>query len=176
MILKALVASILVMVVLVGGYIIMSIGYSNAEIRLRNQIAAQQDANGVIYDKVWKVIKQKVQITDRAKDAFKEMYVPLMEGRYATGGNFMKWIKEHNPQFDFSLYKDVMNSIEGLRAEFANVQLKLRDLKREHDNLLDTFPGSWFLAGRDHIKVQLVTSGKTKEVFEIGEENDVDLK
>lgn len=104
------------------------------------------------------------------------MYVPLMEGRYATGGSFMKWIKEHNPQFDFSLYKDIMNSIEGLRAEFANVQIKLRDLKREHDNLLDTFPGSWFLSGRDHIKVQLVTSGKTKQVFEAGEENDVDLK
>ena len=173
---KAIYAGLaLVLVVLVGGYFIMSISYSNTEIRLRNQIAAQQDANAVIYDKVWKVIAQKAQVTEKAKDSFKEMYVPLMEGRYARGGSFMKWIKEHNPQFDFSLFKDLMNSIEALRAEFANVQIRLRDLKREHDNLIGTFPGSWFLSDRKPIKVQLVTSGQTQKTFETGEENEINV-
>lgn len=165
----------LVLLVLIGGYFIMSISYSNTEIRLRNQISAQQDANAVIYDKVWKVIAQKAQVTEKAKDAFKEMYVPLMEGRYASGGSFMKWIKEHNPQFDFSLFKDLMNSIEALRGEFANVQIRLRDLKREHDNLIGTWPGSWLLSDRQPVKIQLVTSGQTKKIFDTGEENEINV-
>ncbi len=164
---------VLVLAVLIGGYFLMSISSSNTEIRLRNQIAAQQDANTVTYDKVWKVIAQKAQVTEKAKDSFKEMYIPLMEGRYASGGNFMKWIQEHNPQFDFSIFKDLMNSIEALRGEFTNVQIRLLDLKREHDNLIGTFPGTWFLSGRQPIKIQLVTSEQTKKTFDDGEENEI---
>jgi hypothetical protein len=166
---------VLAVLVVLGVIFMMNISYGNAEVRLRNQIAAQQDANTLVYDKVWKVIAQKAQVTDQAKDSFKEIYIPLMEGRYKQGGQMMKWIQEQNPQFDQSIYKDLMNSIEGLRTEFQNVQIKLRDLKREHDNLLDTAPSRWFLSGREKIKVQLVTSGKTSETFSTGEENDVDV-
>jgi hypothetical protein len=52
------------------------------------------------------------------------MYVPLIEGRYTHGGGqMMQWLKEHNPQFDFSLFKDLMTSIEALRDEFFHEQL-----------------------------------------------------
>lgn len=50
--LKALFAIGLVLTVLIGGYVAMSISYSNTEVRLRNRISAQQDANAVVYDKV----------------------------------------------------------------------------------------------------------------------------
>ncbi len=150
----------------------MKISYSNSEIRLRNEIAAQQKNNENIFDAVWKILRDQAGVTDKAKDAFKEIYIPLMEGRYKERGDFMKWVQEQNPQFDLSIFKQLMASIEAHRGEFKTAQAKLIDLQREHRNLVQTFPGSIFLAGRTTPEIQLVTSGKTKESFETGEDNE----
>lgn len=150
------------------------ISLSNREVRLRNQIGAQQDSNKVVYDKTWKIIKEQAGIADQYREAFKDVYPALMEGRYGNerGGALMSFIKEHNPTFDASLYKQVSNSIEAQRTTFTYEQRKLRDLKNAHDSLLDTFPGSILLAGRPKVAVTLVTSDKTEGTFSSGKDNE----
>jgi len=163
-----------VAIVLVG----MNWHYDNKEVSLRNQATAQQDVNKVIYDKVWKVIAQKAQLPERAKNDFKEVYVDLMDARYASGGgSLMKWIQEQNPSFDVQqgLYQDIANSIEGLRAEFSNVQAKLIDIKREHDDIRLRKPGKWFVGNVEELEIQLVTSTKTEETFDSGVEDDINV-
>src|SRR3989338_395317 len=165
----------LVAMLLVGGGMYWS--YSNSEVRLRNEAAAKQKKLTVVYDAVWKILQQKAGVSSQYAKDFKEFYPTLMEGRYGNerGGALMSWVSEHNPQFDISLYKDLMRSIEAERTKFAREQSRLIDIKREHDNVRLTIPSSIFVGGRPEIQMQLVTSTKTDEVFATGKENDIDL-
>ncbi|MFW6120572.1 MAG: hypothetical protein ACOC80_06685 [Petrotogales bacterium] len=161
-----------------GWFGLSYVNYNNQEIELRNLAEAQQENNKTVYDKVWKVIKQKAGVTDKYATDFKEAYGGLMTARYGEGGEknpMWSWVKEHNPQLDVSVYKDLSRSIEALRNEFQQVQKRLIDIKREHDNLRQKIPSSWFVGGRTELELDIVTSSKTKKVFHAGEENDVDL-
>jgi hypothetical protein len=152
------------------------VDYSNREISLRNLASGQEDANKVIFDTMWKTIQQSAAITDEYKNSFKEIYLGIMDARYSKGdGTLMKWITENNPNFDSSMFKTLMDTVKGKREEFAQIQIKLRDIKREHDNLRTMFPSSMFLAGRPELKVQLVTSSNTVEAFNTGKEDSIEL-
>jgi len=157
--------------------LVWGIGVSNREIRLRNKIAEQQEVMGLNYDKMWKVLKQQAQIPDKYKSDFKEVYQTIMEGRYndANRGQFMAWIKEHNPQYDSTMYNKLMVSIEANRTEFFMEQKKLRSFKKEHDDLVMVFPSSIIVGSRGTIDVKFITSAATKAAIETGEENDINL-
>lgn len=150
---------------------------SNQEIRLRNSVAAQQDVCRAYFDTMWKVISQQAEVSDKYRETFKEIYPAIMEGRYgnARGGALMSWIHEANPDFSTALYSKLMTSIEGLRISFFREQEKLRDIKREHDNVLTIAPTSWFVGNRPKIDIILVTSAKTKEIYKSGQEDDTKL-
>lgn len=150
---------------------------TNKEIDLRTTTLAQQEKCKAYFDKMWKILKEKAGVADQYKEAFKEIYPQLIAGRYSQGdGSLMKWITESNPQFDASMYKEVMQSIEIERTGYFNEQSKLIDMQREHAALLIKIPSKWFL--NDTLKpiaIIIVTSKNTKDAYATGEENDVDL-
>lgn len=155
---------------------IWAIGVSNGEKQLVNKMDAQKEVIGLFYDKMWKILQQKAGVAEAAKNAFKEIYVPLIEGRYSKGdGSLMKWITEQNPSFDMSLYKDVQNSIEAERNGFFIEQKKLTDMNKQHEDMRDLFPSSIICGGRPAYEYTPITSAQTKEVQATGEENDVKL-
>ncbi len=174
---KGLLVAALIMgaLILVCGGI--GISTSNSEVRLRNEAEAQQENLKVVFDATWKIISQKAGVSEKYADDFKDIYPKLMEGRYGDehGGAMMSWITEHNPEFDTSLYQDLMRSIEAERTKFAREQKVLLDIVREHNNVRETLPGSIFVGSRPEIEVKLVTSAKTDEAFSSGQENDIDL-
>lgn len=177
---KWIVPGVLVGLILIIGAIIglSWVSYNNKDIDLRNQAKAQQQANQVIYDKVWKILQQKAGVLDKYSGDFKEIYNGIMNGRYqgdAKQSPMFKWITESNPQFSVEMYKNLSDAIEGQRSEFAMVQKRLIDIKREHDNLRQKFPGNIFIGGRGEIKIDIVTSTKTEKTFETGKEDNVDL-
>jgi len=168
---------VIVLIILITFF--MGMGYKNEEVSLRNQAVAQQEANKVVYDKVWKVISQKAQIADKYQGSFKEIYGSIMDSRYqgeAKQAPLFKFVAEHNPNFSTKLYEDLSDAIESNGAEFARVQNRLIDIKREHDNLRMKFPSSVFVGERPELKIDIVTSGKTKETFVTGEENQSPIK
>jgi len=173
----ALLAVVVLIVVAAGIVAAVWVSYSNTEIRLRAQVEAQQQSNEAVFDNTWKIIAQQAGVSSQYKDAFKEIYPALMNGRYgnARGGAMMSWITEHNPNFDARLYEKVMNSIEAQRTIFTTEQKKLVDLSREQKTLLATFPGSFFLSGRTPTAITIVTSSKTEASFKSGKDDDVDL-
>ena len=141
---------------------------SNTEIDIRNTIPAQTDNVDLFYTKMWETLSTKAGVTkEYAKDAT-AFQVAVMEGRYSTGEKMMMWIQESNPTFDQSLYKDLMNSIEGLREGFFVEQQKLRQLKLEHDNLITKFPSKIIVGKRGQIEVQLLVNQATKNARETG--------
>lgn len=138
-----------------------------------------QKNSEVVFDNTWKKIKSQAGVTKEYKNAFKDVYVELMDARYendkgAGQQTLMKWVTESNPEFDVSLYKTLMNTIEGSRNEFTMVQKQLIDIDRELKSMKVTFPNSLILKNKADLEIKLVTSGKTKQAFETGEENDVD--
>lgn len=155
--------------------VLMYFSYNNREVELRNLATAQNKANEAIFDKVWKVISQSAQVTDKYKDSFQKVYGTIMTERYSgkRGGALMSWIHEQNPEFSAGLYASLMDTIRGLREEFAQVQVKLIDIKREHDNLRMTVPSKWFVGKREALVINVVTSSLTDEVFKTGKEDDV---
>ena len=155
--------------------ILMCVSYSNREISLRNQSNAQIGKIEGVYDKMWKVIQQKAKVTSEYKEAFKEIYPELISGRYSEGEELMKWIQEDNPDFDASLYKDLMQSIEILRTEFQHAQERELDIIREHNNLRQKFPGSLFVGNREEINYTIISSTQTKTIMTTGLDDDIEL-
>lgn len=172
---KGLLITLGVAVLLVGGVILWAIGVSNSEIKLRAKISGQQEMTEAFYTKLWEVLKTKAGVAEEYAEKFKEIQVGIMEGRYSTGGEMMKWIQEANPEFDASLYKDVMNSIEGQREGFFVEQKKLRDMSVQHEVMLKTFPKKLVIGKREPITVIILKNVATKEAYTTGTDSSPDL-
>lgn len=149
----------------------------NTEVQLRASIEAQQKVCLSSFDKTWKIIQQQAQVAERYKTTFKEIYPQLMEGRYgnARGGALMSFIQESNPQFDTRLFDRLAASIEAQRTAFHRDQQLLIDRKREHDVFLQSFPVSLIVGSRSKVEIQLITSARTEEAYQSGQENDLEL-
>lgn len=154
----------------------MYFSYNNQEISLRKQVEAQRGKVEGVFDTMWKTISQQAQVSNEYKDAFKEIYPDLIAGRYSQGdGSFMKWIQEANPEFDISLYKQLMQTIEVQRLQFQKSQERMLDLIREHETLCETYPGIWFVKNKTPIEYIIISSTKSKLTMETGVDDDVDL-
>lgn len=166
--------------VIVGVVLLLCVGMyisvNNEERQLRTLAEAQRGKIETQYDAMWKIIQQKAQVTDEYKDSFKDIFVGIMDGRYSRGdGSLMKWIQESNPNFDSSMYKDLMSTIDVKRTEFMNTQNRMLDIIREHKNLCITAPRCWFVSDKSDIEYTIVSSTRSKATMTTGIEDDVDL-
>ena len=155
----------------------MYISTSNKEITLRTRIEAQNKKCEVNYDKMWKIISQTAQVADEYKNTFKEVYPDIIEGRYGNenGGTLMKWIKEANPVFDVTLFRDLNRQIEAQRTGFAYEQELLVDLDAQHKLLRRTFPNSLIVGNRPDVRLTIITSSRTNRAVESGVDDEVEL-
>jgi ABC-type Na+ efflux pump permease subunit len=166
--------------------VILIIGYfvtSNKEIKQRELVLNQQKVCEANFDKMYKVIAQVAEVADvkmeESKEAFKEIYPELISGRYENdNASLMKWIQESNPQFDIanaaSLYDKLAIAIESNREQFFVEQKKLQSYKTEHNNILKTFPGSFYL-DRDTIEIVIITSDYTEKIYNSGKEENINI-
>lgn len=150
-----------------------------SEVDLRTQFEAQEKSVAVSYDTTWKILQTKAGIVDKYKNDFKAIWPEIISGRYNQGsGQMMQWIQERNPNFDSSLYKDLMASVESERHRFETNQNKLIDIHREHTALvrgpLTKFILSLFGSNKE-LGINIITSTQTQSVIESGKDDDVDL-
>jgi hypothetical protein len=166
-----------VVILLLFIYMGMSISYNNHANQLEVASTQKIKANKVDYDAMWKTVSEQMGVTDKYKDAFKEIYIEMMEGRYShDNGKLMMWIQERNPNFDASMYKTIMNTIESKRTDFATRQKELIAIEEEYNRMLVTFPGSWFVGDRKPMDNTVITSTKTERVFETGLDDEPMIK
>ena len=144
---------------------------------MRTQAEAQYDKIEGVHDKMWKVLQQKAQVSNEYKNAFADIYPQIISGRYSGNGDgsLMKWVTEQNPNFDTSLYQDLMMSIEILRSEFQRNQETMIDIVREHKTLCTTYPGKWFITNTQSIEYEVISSTKSKNVMETKVDDDISL-
>lgn len=149
---------------------------NNQEKEYRNLAEAQQQKIETQYDNMWKVIQQKAQVTDKYKDSFKDIFTGIIEGRYTKDDNtVMKWIKESNPNFDSSMYADLMATIDIKRTEFMNTQNRMIDIVREHKNLCMKAPKCWFIINKTPIDFEPISSTITKKVMSTKIDDDIEV-
>ena len=152
------------------------ISANNQEKEYRTLAEAQMQKIETQYDNMWKVIQQKAQVTDQYKDSFKEIFIGIIEGRYSKDDNtVMKWIQESNPNFDTSMYKDLMATIDIKRTEFMNVQNRMIDIVREHKNLCIKAPKCWVIFNKTPIEFEPISSTISKQVMQTKLDDDIDL-
>lgn len=190
---KGLLITLGVVVIFGIGLAIWGVGVSNDEKQIVNRMEAQKEVVDLYFDKMWKILKQKAGVAESSKEAFKDIYVGIMEGRYSgdtgpdggstegmvglpTGGAaLMKWVQEQNPEFDQSVFTDLQNSIETERNGFFVEQKKLTDMLRQQKDMHDLFPRSMIVGKRDLFEYTAITSTKTQEVSTTGKEDDIEL-
>lgn len=164
-------------VVLVAAVTFVSV-YNN-EARLRNAITAKQKDNTSEFDNMWKKIFQVAEVPQAQMAALKDIFISYAQARGANtgGGSLATWVKESVPNVDTKTYDNLMNIITASRDRFTQRQKELLDLKREHDNILTTFPSNVVcgILGRQPIDVTIVTSTRTEKAFETGKDDDVTL-
>ena len=168
------------LLIIAGFFVVSMIGsyftYNNQEVALREQAEAQRGKVEGVHDAMWKIISQKAQVSQEYRASFDSIYTHIISGRYSQGdGTMMKWIKEANPNFDASLYKDVMDAIEVQRTQFMKAQERMLDIKRQHSTLCKTYPSRWFISNTSEIEYTVISSSKSKEVMESGKDDDTKL-
>ena len=169
---SVLVVLALAIFTLMGNYF----SYNNKEVALREQAEAQRGKVEGVHDAMWKIISQKAQVSNEYRTSFDSIYTHIISGRYSQGdGSLMKWITEANPNFDTSLYKDLMDAIEVQRMQFKNAQERMIDIKREHSTLCKTYPGRWFITNTSEIEYTIVSSTQSKQTMGSGIDDSVDL-
>lgn len=167
---------IIIITVLVVALVAMYFSYNNKEIALRKEAEAQKGKIESVHDKMWKVIKQKANVTEQYRDMFEKVYPDIIAGRYSgEGAMAMKWIQEANPEIDASLYKDVMQAIEIQREHLHTAQTRMLDVIREREALIESYPSRWFISNKSKIEYEVISSTRSKTVMETGLDDDVEI-
>ena len=172
--------NVLIGVVIAGIAILLLAGtyfrYDSRELSLKAEASKQLGVIELTHDKMFKILQQKAGVTKEYRASFDSIYTHIIAGRYQNDqGALMKWIKESNPEFDSSLYRDLMASIESERTEFLKAQTRILDISREHEVLIKTIPGRWFLGGREPIEYEPISSTYSKEVMKTKVDDKTDL-
>lgn len=177
--LQAILAAICVMiVVLVITALICGLGIwsiTNAEITTRHQFEATQKSIELIYDELWKTIAQQYEIATTERETFNKAMTDILKSERGVVGNgqLVSYLKQSKIDIPQDLFKTLMTTVEAKRESFRAQQMKLLQLKAQHDNLLDG-PISQFIVGyKPRLEVHLITSEQTEKAIQSGQENDI---
>lgn len=166
-------------IVILAAVFFYGVGIENRYIDLENTYNKQLAKLETFHDKMWKTIKSQAKVTDKAKDAFKDIYVGIMEGRYSSAGpndgSLMKWIKEDNPQFDQTMYTKLMTTIEAQRTAFHNEQDIMQGIVKEMNDMRLKFPTKYWLADKPEAEFTPISSTTSKNVMETRTDDDLYL-
>jgi len=169
-----LVAAAVITVVTVG-LTVTSILDSDAS--QKQQITAQTEVRTLAFDKLYKKIAQKTQITKASSTQQKELVEALIQGRQ---GGFVRLIQESNPESAFSReqFADLSNTVDAEREGFFREQKVLVDLIRENHTLHDSVVSGTMLDmfGREKADaVPVISSTQTESVIASGKDDNIDL-
>ena len=111
-------------------------------------------------------------MAEKYRKTFEKIYPEIISGRYRDSSNVMKWIQESNPDFDTSLYRDLMQAIEVQRSYFNNAQQRMLDIIRERETLIESMPQGWFIRNKSVIEYEVISSDTTNEVLRTRTDNE----
>jgi hypothetical protein len=197
---KAIVGIVLVSIVIIFGMVAGCGGCSwyNTGISLQETTLAQYRDNQNVYDNMWKKIVETAQVPAQYKEDFKQILVADNTAKFGPDGSqaSFQWFKERNITLAPELYLQVQRVIESGRNDFRQGQTMLQDKQfrlRTHRkqifgavcrafgfDFLDDLNGELKPprdldgdGGYTVLDYDIVTSSRTKEAFQTGEDAPV---
>lgn len=149
----------------------------NNETAMRNGVVAQEKVRNANFDKMWKVIQEKTQITKASAETRKELVQSLVEGREAT---MIKIIHESNPESAFSGedFAALSNAVESQRESLFREEKFLISKYQTYSTYFDSVFPNFVLSvlGRQKLDSPLqILSDRTNQAAESGIDNDTKL-
>lgn len=160
-----MIALIIIAAVILLIVVIYFFSINNRETALRKEAEAQEKNITSVHDTMWKVIKEKASVSEKYRETFEKVYPELISGRYKENSTSMKWIQESNPDFDTSLYRDLMQAIEAQRMYFQTSQTRMLDIIRERGTLINSIPQKWFILNKEPIHYTVIASDHTNDII-----------
>lgn len=159
------------------------LGIFNDCVRQEADIRAQYSQNKNNYDNGFKKVKEVAQVPEMYTQDLQKVYNSAIKTRYGKEGSkaLFQFLKEQNPNFDASLYKQVQQVIESMRLSFEANQTTLLDKKRIYEQTLNTMPGGAVakLLGFPRLNLadfDIVTSEETESTFQSKKSEPIKLR
>ena len=179
------VPNILIWLVIIGAPIIFLIStyasFNNREVDLRTTFEMQMKNRSAFYDKMWKIIKQKGQVTKAYDSSFIRIVTAAMDPRKDGANIMMKWVTESNPTLQAvtvqELYKDLSRTIESERNAFFEREQTLASIQQQHSKFLRSFPYNFYniFMSRKELEYKPITSDRTEDVMRTGKDNSISV-
>ena len=122
-------------------------------------------------------------IPDMYAAQLQKTYNSAISSRYGEGGSkaVVQFIQEHNPTFDATMYRQIMQTIEAGRNSFEADQKTLLDKKRLYDIALNSFPSTLYakmfgFPKKDISKMDIVLNEETEKAFDSKKAGPINLK
>ncbi len=152
------------------------IGASNRYNALVVRAEAKQTDNTNVFDNFRKKVRDISGIGDKEIAALEGIITGNAEARKGNGGGSMfTMVTESVPHItEIKTLNRLVDIVASSRADWANAQTELIEIKRQGDHMMSQFPDSLVLSilGKQPIKITVVTSAETKENFRTGEDNE----
>lgn len=147
-------------------------------------IKASNKNSQIVLSTHYKTIKEMVQIPDMYTEDLQKVFKSAIESRYGDDGSkaLVQFIKEHNPNFDSSLYTKIQTAIESGRKDFRDAQQKNIDMCRSYKTYQNKFINKIILGFTDYPKDDLskecmvIQDKDSARAFETGIEEDIKFK
>ena len=153
--------------------------------RAENGILAEYKSNQIRLSGHFQKIQEMAQVPEMYRDDLKKVFDSAIQSRYGKEEKnpLVLFVKEHNPNFDSSLYRALQVEIAAGRDDFKAGQIALQSRCQTKDNLqMATMRGSFWLTGYEDPKHDWskictpVTDSLTEAAFESGKSEPLKLR
>lgn len=149
----------------------------NQAVTLKVAYESKIKANSASFDNMKKQIKQMAEVStvqyEKLKDIFNS-YAEARSGGQEQKGAIMNWVQESVPNVSDTTMLNIQNVITATQNGWTRNQIELVAISQDYNTLLQTSPSNLLLNmfNFESIDPKVITSAKTKEAFETGEDND----